>query len=314
MDSISHLLELARVQARLDKRCLLAGATVMDVAPYGASEAAFHFLLDGQCTLEVGDRSIALAAGDAVLLPSSPSHRIRTEGGKATRTVAETPGATFDTIRTEDDDHATIDLFCGHYTFRSASGSLFLQSLPEPLVVSFGDGTAVRSMTALMRQEALGDGPGAAAILSSICTALLAMVLRQSNREFGTAALWTAVDDHRIARVIDAVPGAGRRLADRATGRDRDDVEGNLSAAFRQAHRQHGGRIPHHRPDDHRGGPAGQPRSYGRDGRDQGRIPLRVGVRPGVLPGRRDDAGTLQEERRVGFSDACCSCSSSSSG
>ncbi|WP_328999507.1 AraC family transcriptional regulator [Kribbella sp. NBC_00709] len=216
MDSISHLLELARVQARLDKRCLLAGATVMDVAPYGASEAAFHFLLDGQCTLEVGDRSIALAAGDAVLLPSSPSHRIRTEGGKATRTVAETPGATFDTIRTEDDDHATIDLFCGHYTFRSASGSLFLQSLPEPLVVSFGDGTAVRSMTALMRQEALGDGPGAAAILSSICTALLAMVLRQSNREFGTAALWTAVDDHRIARVIDAVlrePGAAWPIA-----------------------------------------------------------------------------------------------------
>ncbi len=216
MDTISHLLELARVRAKLDKRCLLAGATVMDVPAYGDAEAAFHFLLDGECTLQVGGRSIALTAGDAVLLPSSPPHRVRTTGAGSTRGIIDTPGATFDTIRTETDDESVIDLLCGHYTFGSAAGAMLVRSLPDPLLVSFGadreGDDALRSMTAVMRHEALNDGPGTSAILSSVSTALLAMVLRRSTGGLAESALWTAVDDPRIARVIDAVlrdPGAG---------------------------------------------------------------------------------------------------------
>ena len=227
MDSISHLLELSRLRAKLDKRCLLAGATVMDVPGYGEAEAAFHFLLDGECTLEVGNRSIALTAGDAVLLPSSPAHRIRTTGSGSARGIIDTPGAAFDTIRTAADDGSVIDLLCGHYTFGSAAGAMLLRSLPDPLQVSFGaslgdGGDALRSMTAVMRHEALSDGPGTSAILSSVCTALLAMVLRQSTGDLAQAS-WTAIEDPRIARVIDAVlrePGTAwpiERLAGIAT-------------------------------------------------------------------------------------------------
>ncbi|TDU83733.1 AraC family transcriptional regulator [Kribbella voronezhensis] len=211
MDAISHLLQQAQVRAVLDKRCLLAGATVMEVKAYGGTEAAFHFLLDGECTLEAGGERIALVAGDAVLLPSSPPHRIRTTGTGTPQVSIETRGAGIDLIRTDNDDAAVIDLFCGHYSFGSASGSLLLRSLPDPLVVSFGADDAVDSMTAVMRQEALADGPGTTAILSSIGTALLAMVLRRSPRDVTRAALWTAVDNPRIAAVIDAVlrePGA----------------------------------------------------------------------------------------------------------
>lgn len=211
MDTISHLLELARVRASLDKRCLLAGATVMEVAAYDGAEAAFHFLLDGDCLLEVGGRTIPLAAGDAVLLPSSPPHRIRTPGAGAARSSIDNPGGALDVVRTADDDAAVIDLFCGHYSFGSAAGTLLLRSLPDPLVVSFGPDSAVDAMTVLMRREALSEGPGTTAILSSIGTALLAMLLRQSPGDLTQAALWTAVDDPRIAAVIDSVlrePGA----------------------------------------------------------------------------------------------------------
>ncbi|TCM43557.1 AraC family transcriptional regulator [Kribbella sp. VKM Ac-2568] len=212
MDAISQLLDLARVQARLDKRCLLAGTTVMDVPAYGDAESAFHFLLDGECTLEAGGKNYALKAGDAVLLPSSPPHRIRTAGAGRAQGVVETHGDFFDTIRSDSAGDGVIDLFCGHYTFGSRAGVLLVRSLPDPLVVSFGEGgDMVRTMSGLMRQEALAEGPGTSAILSSICTALLAMVLRQSTGRPAETPLWTAVDDKRIALVIDAVlrdPGA----------------------------------------------------------------------------------------------------------
>jgi AraC family transcriptional activator of mtrCDE len=212
MDSVSHLIDLARVRAALDKRCLLGSRTVMDVPAYGDAEAAFHFLLEGDCTLEVAGKSFALTAGDAVLLPTSPPHRIRTAGAGRTRGVAETAGPSFDTIRSRVPAAEVMDLFCGHYTFGSPAGAMLLRSLPDPLIVSFGaEHETIRSLSALLRQEALKHGPGTSAVLSSLCAALLAMLLGRSTSRPAESALWTAVDDVRIARVIDAVlrdPGA----------------------------------------------------------------------------------------------------------
>ncbi|MDX6264212.1 MAG: AraC family transcriptional regulator, activator of mtrCDE [Kribbellaceae bacterium] len=217
MDTISRLIELAHVRAVLDVRCLLAGSTVMDVAAYGEADAAFHFLLEGECTLEVGDKSYPLTAGDAVLLPSSPPHRIRTPGTAPPHTSTKTPGPSFGTIHTTNPlaangdattscADAVIDLFCGHYTFASAAGLLLAQTLPDPTIVSFAqDDDSIRTMCDLMRREAHHDGPGTAAILSSICTALLTMLLRRSTPKLPDTTLWTATTDPRITQVIDAV-------------------------------------------------------------------------------------------------------------
>lgn len=224
MDAISRLIELARVRAVLDVRCLLAGSTVMDVPAYGETEAAFHFLLDGECTLEVGDKPYPLAAGDAVLLPSSPPHRIRTAGPAPARNSSKTAGPSFGTIRTPETTDSVIDLFCGHYTFGSGAGALLFQSLPDPIVVSFpAEDAAVGRLCEVLRQEARSDGPGTTAVLSSLCAALLAMVLRKSTGKLARTSLWTAADDDRIVQVIDAVlrePGADwpiERLAALAT-------------------------------------------------------------------------------------------------
>lgn len=213
MDTISRLLGMARLQASLDKRCLLAGATIMDVE-YGEDEAPFHVLLDGTGTLELPGRRLELRPGDVVVLPRGEPHRIRTAGAGRTRGVVETPGASFDTIRSTAGDGA-IDLFCGHYSYGSGAGAMFFRSLPDPLHVSFvGPGKAtevVRMLSTIMRQEAQSDGPGTPAILSHLCSALLAMVLRKSDRRLADSALWTAVNDERIRVAIDALlrePGA----------------------------------------------------------------------------------------------------------
>lgn len=221
MDSISRLIRMARLQASVDKRCLLAGTTAMDVPEHGEGEAPFHVLLDGTCTLEVTGRCIDLRQGDVVLLPRGAPHRIRTAGAGRVQGVVETPGETFDTIRSPAGEEV-IDLFCGHYSYGSGTGAMLFRSLPDPLHVSFtesgsGDVTEiVRMLSTIMRQEAQHDGPGTAAVLSSLCSALLAMVLRKSDRRPADTALWTAADDERIRVVVDAVlrePGADWSIA-----------------------------------------------------------------------------------------------------
>jgi AraC family transcriptional regulator, activator of mtrCDE len=229
MDTISRLIRMARLQASLDKRCLLAGTTVMDVPGYGEGEAPFHVLLDGTCTVELPGRRIELRPGDVILLPRGAPHRIRTAGAGRTQGVEETPGETVATVRSPAGEEV-IDLFCGRYSYGSGAGAMLFRSLPDPLRVSFaasGDGAEiVRMLSTIMRQEAQHDGPGTAAVLSHLCSALLAMVLRKSDRPPAETALWTAADDERIRAVIDAVlrePGSDwpiARLA-RLTGMSR---------------------------------------------------------------------------------------------
>ena len=79
-----------------------------------------------------------------------------------------------------------IDLFCGHYTFGAGAGAMLFRTLPDPLHVSLRAARprrdeVLRMLSALMRGEAEHEGDGTAAILSALCTVLLAMVLRTSR-------------------------------------------------------------------------------------------------------------------------------------
>ncbi|WP_394618680.1 cupin domain-containing protein [Lentzea sp. JNUCC 0626] len=210
MDSISRLLRMARVGAELDRRCLLAGATRMDVAGVAETQAPFHVLLEGECAFAVGGTSLHLRAGDVVIVPSGAPHRVTTPGRGRERGVESSTGGVLIQTRTAGDvDPPVIDLFCGHYEFGTGAGRLLFRSLPDPVHVSFGrteEGDEVlRMISALMRREAGRDGEGTAAILASLATVLLAMVLRTSRGDATKAALWTAAADRRIAGAVEAM-------------------------------------------------------------------------------------------------------------
>jgi AraC-like DNA-binding protein len=215
MDTVSDLLRMARLSATLDKHCLLGESTHMDVTGYGRHEAPFHVLLRGQCRLQVGGRVLDLAPGDVVMIPSASSHRVITPGDDRTRGTTEAAGDAFVTTRSDRGGEPVIDLFCGHYTFDAGAGAMLFRSLPDPVHVRFGQSAesdeVLRMLSALMRGEAQREGDGTAAILSALCTVLLAMVLRTSRGAVTTATLWTAATDVRIAAAIEGVlndPGA----------------------------------------------------------------------------------------------------------
>jgi AraC-like DNA-binding protein len=215
MDAVSHVIGLARLSARLDKRCLLGAGTRMDVAEHGALQAPFHVLLEGACQLHVRSRVLDLVPGDVVVIPSGAPHRIVTAGSGKALGIAETSGAAFTTTRSEDRGEPVLDLFCGHYTFGAGAGAMLFRTLPDPVQVSFGTSSggddALRMLSTLMRGEASREGDGTAAILSALSTVLLTMVLRTSRGESTDATLWTAAGDDRIARGIEEIladPGA----------------------------------------------------------------------------------------------------------
>lgn len=196
----------------MDKRCLLAPATRMDVV-YGQHAAPFHVLLDGECDLHVESCTLHLVPGDVVIIPSGAPHRVTTTGSGALQGTLESQGESFTTTRSESGD-SIIDLFCGHYSFGPGAGAMLFRSLPSPVRISFGQSSnadeVVRTLSGLMRGEAEREGAGTAAIMSALCSVLLAMVLRTSASNDGPV-LWTAAGDDRIAALIEDViadPGA----------------------------------------------------------------------------------------------------------
>jgi AraC-like DNA-binding protein len=202
MDSVSRLITLARLQASLDKRCLLGRTTVMDVPPAGEGKAWFHVLLDGECTVDLANGQLVLKAGEALIVPNGEAHRIRTNGSGRPQGTVETPGESFDTIRSSHTDDGVIDLFCGRYAYGSGAGAILFHTLPDPLHVNLAASDIVTMMATIMRREATDSGAGTAVILGALSSALLAMTLRRSDH---SVPLWTAVDDQRIRSVIDEV-------------------------------------------------------------------------------------------------------------
>lgn len=230
MDTISHLIRLARLRGTIDMRCLLAGQVTLDNPARADGEAPFHLLLEGACTLELADRRIDLQPGDVVLLPRGTAHRVHSAVPGRRRTLVEEAGGAVPTVRSKGSD-AEVDLLCGHFASGPGAGGLLFATLPDPLHVSLDADASepVKMLTTLMRSEAQNEGPGTAAILSSLCDALLAMVLRSTpKRQLPGDVLWTAVTDEALRTMINAVlrdPGhewsiaelAGRAAMSRAT-------------------------------------------------------------------------------------------------
>jgi AraC family transcriptional activator of mtrCDE len=193
MDTVSRLIRLARPEGSVDVRCLLAGQFLLDNPASRPGKAPFHLLLEGRCAVEYRGRTIQLCAGDVVLFPHGGAHRVLVEHGAEPVEAVEKPGVAFPTLQSHGAG-AEIDLFCGHYSLAPGAGELLFRTLPEPLHVSFGTDAddPVRMLSTLMRQEAQANGPGTAAIVSSLCDALLAMVLRSSpRRRVSDDVLWT---------------------------------------------------------------------------------------------------------------------------
>ncbi|NEN07830.1 AraC family transcriptional regulator [Diaminobutyricibacter tongyongensis] len=209
MDEISQLLRMARLEATLDTRCLLGGSTSLEPLSRALREIPFHVLLEGECVLEVGGSRYPMTAGDVVIITTGAPHRILTAGVGPIRSTIKRHGNTFSVTTSDDDSEPVIDLFCGHYTIGAGAGAILFGSLPAPTHVSLfgsaGGHATLTRLSELLRSEAELDGAGTAAIMSALCTVLIALVLRTSGTSGAHSRLWTAVSDPRLSRIIQEI-------------------------------------------------------------------------------------------------------------
>lgn len=214
MDALSRLIRLARLRGSVDVRCLVAGSHTLDNPATEKGRAPFHVLLSGACTLELPDRSIDLVAGDMVLLPRGTEHRVHVAGQGAAAGVTRRDDAPLALITNvagaEGGLDDPVDLFCGHYTWGTGPGQVLMDMLPDVVHVTLergdageDDGTALGSLSALMRDEARRAGPGTEAVLDALSDVLLTLALRGTPGLGG--AVWLASTHDVVRSVHEAV-------------------------------------------------------------------------------------------------------------
>lgn len=205
MDTISHLVRLAQLEGFLDTRCLFHGRTVLEHEDEPRT-LHFHLMLEGTGSIELGDRTISLVSGDVVLLTRGQAHSVHTGSGTEAR-IERTGGIAFTTARAGEGSDI-VDLFCGHYTYGPGAGDILFRSLPDVIHVNLDEKPCdqVRALTWLIRGEADNEGPGSSVVLSSICDALLTIILRQAPAQQSHGQiLWTAIDHEDMRSVVDAI-------------------------------------------------------------------------------------------------------------
>jgi len=188
MDLLSRLLALTPVSGTLDVRCHFGAPWRLQQGPAAPFEMPYHVLLRGEAVLadaDGGPGGTPLRAGDIVLFPQGQAHRLHDGSGRAARPLSETPSTAL-TIARNSGRGAPADLLCGRFLLQAVSGRLLRDFLPQRLIVSSrpdadadDDGRLTR-LIELMRDEALEEAPGSAAVIGHLSAALFALALRHA--------------------------------------------------------------------------------------------------------------------------------------
>ena len=177
MQALDRLISLARIEGRLDLRCLLNGPLEVDHASEPLGVSSFHVVLDGQCALRRhGAQDVALVAGDIVLLPRGQAHVIVLP---ETTLAARQPTTHFNGTVLVRSNVASgvpaLDLLCGRFAY--ASPATLIEALPDIIKVRFTD-TSLDLVVSAMRRECEAPLAGSQTIVGAMSTALFAMTLR----------------------------------------------------------------------------------------------------------------------------------------
>lgn len=214
MDSLSELVRLLAPSGTVDLHCRVAGAWSAHNAQAAPGHVPYHAILDGHADVSMGSEPLRVAAGDVLLFPHGAAHTLSRVHGGTTRQADSGPESRhFNGVVTEvtvPGAAEPLDILCGTFVLGSSAGVL-LRALPEMLCVKTGakDDAGLgwlRGLIGMMHGEAEAPGPGSAAIIADLSTALFTVLLRtliaQGAVSHGVMALMA---DARLARAVDAV-------------------------------------------------------------------------------------------------------------
>ncbi|WP_341249407.1 AraC family transcriptional regulator [Cupriavidus pauculus] len=219
MDSLSELVRLLAPSGTVDLHCRVAGAWSAHHEQAPPGHVPYHVILDGQADLAVGEQRLQVKAGDVLLFPHGAAHTLSAQSMQSRQSPQA--GQPDGRRRSAESRHfngvvtevsvpgalAPLDILCGTFVLGS-SAAILLRAMPEMLCVGTDSGDAgwLRGLIGMMHTEASAAGPGSAAIIANLSTALFTVLLRtllvQGAVSHGVMAL---LADARMARAVDAV-------------------------------------------------------------------------------------------------------------
>src|SRR5471030_279300 len=216
MDALSRTLALYPARSALEVRCQLGAPWVLEHEAEAPGVAPYHLIVAGAAWLDrVGADSIALQAGEIVLLPRGCAHRLRADHADANLHAAPlriSAGARGLQWKRNDGEGPVADILCGQFEFEHGAANPVLMALPEVLLVRTAgraDFTSLQALMAMLRSETETQQAGGGVLLAHLSSALFALLMRvwleQSKPSSGLFAL---LGERRLLPAVQAMLAA----------------------------------------------------------------------------------------------------------
>ncbi|GLX38984.1 AraC family transcriptional regulator [Streptomyces roseochromogenus] len=203
MDVVSDAISAVRIGRPSSDRVRISGRWCARFAPYEG--AGFHVVLQGGCwLLPDGGAPVALAAGDAVLLPHGAGHVIADGPADAEavaravpfeEAVARRRGRETDLGSGPGDGPGPVEMLCGKYRLDRSRTHPLMAELPQVVHLPnrVGAHPELRSAIDLLGREMDERRPGACIAVPSLLDLLLVYMIRSWVVAEGTPGTWPAV-------------------------------------------------------------------------------------------------------------------------
>ncbi len=168
-----------------------------------------HYILQGDGELKLGSGELLALPGNALaVMPPGLTHAVQcgtvghetgVEGqGKAGAPLCELIAGPLDQLR--------LTVACGRVQVSYAGGMGLFDHLKEAIVLDFSDSPQMRSIFEALIEEYQRSGPACAAMMTALMNQCLIEVLRRVSLQADGALPWlSALDDPRLARVIETI-------------------------------------------------------------------------------------------------------------
>jgi len=176
MDPFSDLIGLLRPHAAVSKPITGRGRWGACYRPYGAP--GFAIVLEGTCFLQFDEEvPIRLAAGDFILIPSTPAFSLfsHAEAERLPREPTDQP-----VRHGEAEGEADFRMLGGGFQIEPVNAGLLLALLPGIIHIRADEGEAdrLKRIIALIMEESMADRPGREPVVERLLEVMLVEALR----------------------------------------------------------------------------------------------------------------------------------------
>ncbi|SFC72644.1 AraC-type DNA-binding protein [Bosea sp. CRIB-10] len=204
IDPLAEIISLLRPRAVFTKGISGAGRWAVRYADFG--HPSFCAVVEGSCRLAVdGEEALTLAAGDFVLLPTTPGFTMSSFEPATPVLITPDLAPSPDTeLRHGDPDApANVRLLGGYFTFDVDEAGLLVSLLPAQIQIR--DVPRLSTLVRLLIEESGAQRPGRELVLGRLVEILLVEALRLTQAADAPAGLLRGLGDARLADAIRSI-------------------------------------------------------------------------------------------------------------